>query len=93
MERNKAIILLFILALIAATMLLIPAQAEENTSVPANNTLPANISQAVQEQITAGKVVETVFFIGIILSPLSFILAIVALWVAWKNRKKVYKIG
>lgn len=89
---------MFILALISAYMLLIPAQAEENTSAPGNNTtIPANISQAanqtLQEPFTADKAIETIFFIGIILSPLSFIIAVVALWVAWKNRRKVYQVN
>lgn len=80
MAQNKTTGLIVLLALI----LLIPAHAEENTSAPANNT--------THEQSSIDKAVETIFFIGIILSPFSFIIAVVALWIALKNRKKIYNI-
>lgn len=91
MERNKTIISLLILALLSVTMLFIPAQAAENTTI-------ANISQAInqtqtQEQLKmVDKATETVLLMGIILSPISFLLSVVALWVALKNRRKTYDI-
>ena len=93
MSQNKNIALLLLLMLVS--MFLIPAQAAQNASVN-NTTLPANISNATnlstQEQFTAEQAIETMFLIGIILSPLSFIIAVVALWVAWKNRRQVYMV-
>lgn len=87
--KTIALLLTFILTLS------ITAQAAENTSVPANNT--ANISHAanltvIQEEFTVQKIIESLFFIGIILSPLSFIIAVVALWIALKNRRKTFNI-
>lgn len=69
-----------VLILISASLLFVSGQAEQNASTAGG-------------QSTTEKAIETVFLIGIVLSPVSFLLSVVALWVAMKNRRKTYVIS
>lgn len=89
--KPNTIVQLSALALILS-LLFVPAQAAQNVSVPTNTTQAQAANPTAQEQFTAEKAIETLLLIGIIVSPVSFLLSVVALWVALKNRRKVYEI-
>lgn len=79
MNCNKTIASLLILACVSASMLFVSGQAGQNAST-------------ITKQVTAEKIIETIFLIGIVLSPVSFILSVMAIWVALRNRRKTYNI-